>query len=82
LYCKTHKLQGMTDIKNKLCSYPDCRIRPTYNYKSEKKPILCGIHKQDGMINVKTKRCIHEGCNIIPNYNYANEKNCFVLLYS
>ena len=33
IYCATHKLDGMIDVKNKSCNHPDCKTQPIYNYK-------------------------------------------------
>ena len=74
IYCKSHKLDNMIDIKNKKCEFDNCNIRPSYNYENEKQAIYCAKHKLDNMIDIKSKRCIFENCNIGPTYNYENEK--------
>ena len=73
IYCATHKLDGMIDVKHKSCNHPNCKTRPTYNYEGETKAIYCTAHKLDGMINVKNKSCNHPDCKTIPIYNYEGE---------
>jgi len=73
LFCNTHKLNGMIDIKNITCAYDNCDILPVYNYITEKKGIYCKKHKLENMINIKDKTCIFNNCNTIPVYNYDNE---------
>ena len=73
MYCTTHKLVNMIDVKNKKCQYEGCYAMPNYNYKEESKAIYCTTHKLVNMIDVKHKKCEHEGCNIIPSYNYEGE---------
>lgn len=74
LYCFTHKLSEMIDIKNITCCFNNCNTLPVYNYKDEKKGIYCKKHKLDNMINIKDKTCVYNECRTIPIYNYENEK--------
>ena len=62
LYCVSHKLDGMVDIKNKTCIHPNCKIQPAYNLKNETIGIYCGAHKLDGMVDVKSKKCKANYC--------------------
>lgn len=62
IYCSSHKLDGMMDIKNKKCQYEECNTIPVYNYEGETKAIYCIIHKLNGMTNVKDKRCKANFC--------------------
>ena len=73
MYCTTHKLKEMIDIISKKCIYPNCKVRPTYNFKEETKMLYCARHKLKGMINVKNKTCIYSDCKVIPNYNFEGE---------
>jgi hypothetical protein len=73
LYCLKHKLNGMVDIKNKTCIYPNCTIRPVFNIEGDTKALYCSAHKTDGMVNVISKICIHPDCKIRPNYNKPGE---------
>jgi hypothetical protein len=75
LYCGTHKLDGMVDVKNKKCIHPGCKTRPYYNVDGETKSLYCGTHKLDGMVDVISKKCIHPGCKTRPNYNVDGETN-------
>ena len=47
----------MINIVNKTCIYPNCLIRPVYNYENEKIGIYCNQHKLEGMINIKDPVC-------------------------
>ena len=73
LYCSTHKLDNMVDIKSKKCI--KCNIkRPSFNYKNEKKALYCSDCKLNDMFDIKNKKCIK--CNNKrSNFNYKNEKN-------
>ena len=73
IYCVSHKLDGMVDIKNKTCIHPNCKIQPVYNLEGEAKALYCVSHKLDGMVNVNDKQCIHSNCKIRPTYNLEGE---------
>jgi hypothetical protein len=73
LYCLTHKLNNMLNIKDKKCIYEGCKTIPIYNYENKKKALYCLTHKLDNMINIKSKTCIYKDCKKIPNYNYEDE---------
>ena len=73
LYCVSHKLDGMVDIKHKTCIYSGCKIQPAYNLEGEAKALYCVSHKLDGMVNVNDKQCIHPNCKIRPAYNLEGE---------
>ena len=73
LYCSTHKLNGMVDIKHKTCIHPNCKTIPNYNIEGETKALYCSTHKLDGMVNVVSKTCIHPNCKTIPVYNIEGE---------
>jgi len=57
LYCDTHKLDGMVDVKNKKCIHEGCKKQPNYNVEGETKGLYCFPHKKDGMVDVKNKKC-------------------------
>ena len=69
IYCSTHKLDGMVNVKNKRCL--DCKKQPYFNFEGETKAIYCNDHKLDGMVNVKDKRC--RDCKKQPIFNYEDE---------
>ena len=73
LYCVTHKLDGMVNVKDKTCIHTGCKVRPNYNTEGEIKGLYCATHKLDGMVDVKNKTCIHTGCKVRPNYNTEGE---------
>jgi hypothetical protein len=77
LYCSSHKLEGMIDVKNKICENNDCIKLPVFNYLNAQKPRFCNSHKLTGMVNVKDKTCEIDNCTTIPIFNYANE-NCAI----
>ena len=73
LYCKTHKLNNMINIKSKKCI--TCNIkRPSFNYKNEKILLYCRDCKLNDMIDISHKKCIYNECDKIPSFNYKNEK--------
>lgn len=73
LYCSSHKLEGMVDIKNKHCENIDCTRLPVFNYPKTKIPRFCNSHKLTGMVNIKDKTCKFNTCTTIPIFNYVNE---------
>ena len=73
IYCATHKLDGMINVKNKSCNHPNCKIIPVYNYEGKTKAIYCATHKLDGMIDVKSKSCNYPNCKTRPIYNYEGK---------
>jgi hypothetical protein len=80
IYCSSHKLDGMINVRSKTCINPNCKKIPTFNYHNEKTAIYCSSHKLDEMINVRSKTCINPNCKKKPNFNYQNEKTaiyCF-----
>ncbi len=56
--CKTHKLPGMIDVKNKKCL--ECSKNPLFNFKGVKGGIYCNSHKKDNMVNVTHRMCIEK----------------------
>ena len=57
LYCATHKLEAMIDVKNKTCIHLGCKVQRAYNLEGEKIALYCASHKLEGMIDVKSKTC-------------------------
>jgi len=74
LYCASHKLDGMVNLKQKNCIHSNCKIRPSYNLEGETKAIYCLKHKLIGMVNVRNESCIHTNCKTQSNYNFEGEK--------
>ena len=75
IYCSTHRLEGMVDIKHKKCINENCNKIPSFNHPHEKRGIYCNSHKLEGMINIVDKRCQHTHCDKRPHHNYPHEKN-------
>jgi len=73
LYCNSHKLEGMIDVKNKPCENIDCIKLPVFNYPNTQKARFCNSHKLTGMVNIKDKTCEFDNCTTIPIFNYAHE---------
>ncbi len=74
MYCNSHKLEGMVNIKDKRCEFQDCKTRACFNYENCKNPIYCNTHKLEKMENVKNKKCLFNGCKITTLYNYEGKK--------
>jgi hypothetical protein len=45
----------MIDVKHERCNTDKCNIRPTFNYKNEKKAIYCLSHKLENMVDIINK---------------------------
>jgi hypothetical protein len=77
-FCKTHKMDEMINIVDKLCE--TCNVkRALYNYKGKTGGIYCLDHMVEGMVNVKGKRFAYKGllgneiCYTAPIYNYDGQ---------
>jgi hypothetical protein len=73
IYCVSHKLDGMIDVKHKNCIYPNCKTDSHFNFECESKTLYCFTHKLDGMTNIVSKTCIYPNCNTSPVYNVEGE---------
>ena len=62
IYCSTHKLDNMIDIRSKRCEHEECDTRPSYNYEGQTKAIYCVSHKLDDMVDIKHKKCKANFC--------------------
>lgn len=69
LYCASHKISGMIDIKNPKCKEDNCTKQPTYGFEEDEKASYCKDHMKNNMIDIKHKRCKEKGCNVRPSYN-------------
>jgi nitrate/TMAO reductase-like tetraheme cytochrome c subunit len=56
---------------SKLCSFPDCKKQPTFNYEGESTGIYCAEHKKNEMVDVKNPSC--KDCKKRPSFNYEGE---------
>jgi hypothetical protein len=70
IYCSTHKIKGMIDIKGKKCIYEGCQTHSLFNFQREIKTLYCSKHKLEGMIDLKSKKCVHEGCQTNSKFNF------------
>jgi hypothetical protein len=75
LYCASHKLGGMVDVKNATCIYPECKKQPTYNIEGNKNALYCAKHKLDKMIDIKHKYCVYPECKTKSVFNTEGNKN-------
>jgi predicted nucleic acid-binding Zn ribbon protein len=73
IYCVSHKLDGMINVKDKKCENEGCNKQSMYNYEGQTKAIYCSSHKLYNMVDIRSKKCEHEGCNTRPTYNYECE---------
>ena len=45
LYCSSHKLEGMVNVKHTKCIHPNCKTISTFNMEGQKTPLYCLTHK-------------------------------------
>jgi hypothetical protein len=57
IYCNSHKLEGMINIRDSKCIESGCYRIPSFNTCGEKKAIYCRLHKKAEMVNVREKVC-------------------------
>lgn len=80
MYCATHKLENMVNVRAHTCIYEGCRKQPIHNFYGEKGSIYCAEHKLNGMVDTRHTKCKFNSCLVRPNYNYENSKKgiyCF-----
>ena len=81
LYCFSHKLEEMINVKDKKCYHENCKTQPTFNFEGKTERLYCSLHKLDGMINVKDKTCNQGNCKTQPTFNFEGETTslyCFL----
>lgn len=62
VFCVIHKMEGMVNVKNRVCNFLKCNKQPSFNYPDRSFGILCVDHKLPKMINVKKRRCSDKDC--------------------
>ena len=67
LHCTTHKLEGMINIRVRMCKHAGCKKSASFGIKT---PKYCKSHAEEGMKNIMARLCGHDGCNTQPSYNY------------
>lgn len=75
LFCSTHKLDGMIDIKRKICLFDTCSTRANFNYIGEKHGKYCNKHKLDDMVNISIKKCEIDNCINKAIYNIPKKSS-------
>jgi len=73
LYCFTHKLPNMVNVRHGPCYESNCKTRPVFNFKHYRNGKYCKVHKSIGMIDVRTKLCEHKTCKIQPTFNFVDK---------
>jgi hypothetical protein len=73
MYCANHRLENMTDVKNKRCAYPECKKQKTFNYEGQVNGLYCADHRLENMVDVKSKRCAYPDCKTRPAFNYEGQ---------
>ena len=56
-----------------ICAYPNCMIRPHFNYINLKTGLYCFEHKLPNMKNVYAHICIYPNCQTHASFNYEQE---------
>lgn len=65
--CVQHKIDGMKDVKHKVCEEKDCTTRASQGY-TPNKPLRCITHILENMKDVVRKYCEEPGCESRPTY--------------
>ena len=73
LYCSTHQLDNMFDIKHPKCKSFECKTRPSFNYDTEISGLYCFTHRLDGMVSMDNRHCLSHECKKRPSFNYDEE---------
>ena len=69
LFCDTHMIIGMVDVKNTKCF--ECYRRATHNYIGMK-GMYCYTHAKEDMVFVYKKICKETGCTNEAKYYFVN----------
>ena len=84
IFCSTHKLTGMINLKHDFCIFINdegkrCEIYPAYNFPDKKTPEYCTAHKLNCMVNINNKHCL-TGCGTrVSNTKYKGYcLRCFI----
>eukprot|EP00392_Amoebophrya_sp_AT5.2_P015815 g16033.t1 len=67
-------LDGMMNVKDRLCEHTGCKAVPSFNFEGERKGRFCSTHKLEKMVNVRDRRCLHDDCKTAPFFNYEGER--------
>lgn len=74
IYCGSHKLTNMINVRDKTCYINECSRKPCFNLPDKKTGLYCSDHKLEEMIDVKHKKCKFDGCTKRPSYNLPDKK--------
>jgi hypothetical protein len=81
LYCSSHKLEGMIDVKSKRCENVECNLlNPLFDLPGGKGR-FCKIHHMEGMIDVKHTGCAYQGCATRPSFDKLGGKGLYCTLH-
>ena len=83
LYCLEHKPLDSFDVHHKLCEFPNCIIRPIYNYLGIKSGRYCTEHKLNEMVDINYAKCISEWCQDLGQYSKRDGycMHCYIHLF-
>lgn len=71
LFCASHKLDGMINIRTKTCKHSGCKKSPSFGTTT---PQYCKTHATTEMRNLIAKYCSYPSCHIQAIYNVPNNK--------
>ena len=76
MYCFEHKLEGMINVKDKLCLYPECKARADYG-KIFRPAEHCSKHRLADEFYQRYPKCNFIDCKNRPYYSDTNyPKRC------
>ena len=78
-YCTTHKLDGMVNIRIRVCKHAGCGKCASFGVKT---PEFCKTHADSGMTNLVAIFCAHDGCDIQASYNIVGQRPLFCRAHS
>lgn len=79
LYCASHRLDGMVNIRRQRCQYPGCETTPSFGHTTK---VFCKAHAEEGMRNLLATLCAYPDCDIQASYNVAGERAKFCRTHS
>ena len=74
IYCTTHKMPDMVDIRYGNCNEPGCYKYASYNFVGKTKRLYCPLHKKADMVYIKKHfLCIEPNCKTHASCNFPTE---------
>jgi hypothetical protein len=79
IYCATHKLDGMINLRIKRCHSVGCGKCASFGHTTLQ---FCKAHAEDGMQNLIATFCAYPECDVQASYNHSGQRPEFCQAHS